>query len=65
MFIKRYGQIVKDTKELTEAYNNFNIDRMQKLSEEKQGNSCDPIPGEMESMIDNRIKTGLLNYLLL
>ena len=50
------AKIVKDTKELTEAYNSFNIDKMQKLSEEKQGNSCDPIPGEMESMIDNRNK---------
>jgi hypothetical protein len=50
------AKIVRDTKELTEAYNNFNIDKMQKLSEEKQGNSCDPIPGEMESMIDNRNK---------
>ena len=29
---------------------------MLQLMEERDGNSCDPLPGEMEAMLDNRNK---------
>ena len=33
-----------------------NLDEMLKLMEERDGNSCDPQPGEMEDLLDNRNK---------
>lgn len=44
------------TKRLNEAYKAQNLDEMLKLMEERDGNSCDPLPGEMEALLDNRNK---------
>jgi len=49
-------KIIKETKELTEAYYSFNINKMFDLSLQKEGTSCDPIPGERDAMFDNRNK---------
>ena len=32
------------------------LDAMLQLMEERDGNSCDPLPGEMEALLDNRNK---------
>ncbi len=44
------------TKRLNNAYKAQNLDEMLKLMEERDGNSCDPQPGEMEDLLDNRNK---------
>lgn len=36
------------------AYQKQDLDELLKLSEEKEGTKCDPLPGEMEAMTDNR-----------
>lgn len=50
-------QAINDLKRLTEAYIAQNLNLMLKISEERRGNSCDPSPREMESMITARNKT--------
>lgn len=47
---------IDQTKRLNEAYKAQNLDEMLKLMEERDGNSCDPMPGEMEALLDNRNK---------
>lgn len=42
-----------------------NLDEMLKLMEERDGNSCDPQPGEMEDLLDNRNKAWLQKSLQL
>ncbi len=49
-------KMISDMKELNKAYFSFDLQKMFELSEKKEGTSCDPMPGEMESMIDNRNK---------
>lgn len=44
------------TKRLNNAYITQNLDEMLKLTEERDGTSCDPLPGEMEALLDNRNK---------
>lgn len=44
------------TKRLNEAYKAQKLDDMLKLMEERDGNSCDPLLGEMEALLDNRNK---------
>ena len=39
------------TKRLNNAYKAQNLDEMLKLMEERDGNSCDPQPGEMEDLL--------------
>ena len=41
---------------LNNAYKAQKLDEMLKLMEERDGNSCDPQPGEMEDLLDNRNK---------
>ncbi|WP_321436302.1 TraB/GumN family protein [uncultured Bacteroides sp.] len=43
-------------KEVNKAYLSFDLEKLAQLSEEKEGTSCDPLPGEREGMIDNRNK---------
>lgn len=50
-------QAINDLKRLTEAYIAQNLNLMLKISEERRGNSCDPSPREMESMITARNQT--------
>ncbi|MBP6065867.1 TraB/GumN family protein [Bacteroides sp.] len=45
---------IDQLKRLTVYYNAQNLDAMYKLSEELQGDACDPLPGEKEAMIDHR-----------
>lgn len=47
-------QTVRKAEELTAAYMEQDLEKMLRLSEERDGTQCDPLPGEMESMIDNR-----------
>lgn len=49
-------KIIDQTKHLNEVYKAQDLDEMLKLLEERDGSSCDPLPGEMESMLDNRNK---------
>lgn len=44
------------TKRLINAYKAQNLDDILKLFEERDGTSCDPQPGELETMLDNRNK---------
>lgn len=50
-------KLVNNTKKLTTAYMIQDLNTMYKLSLEKEGAPCDPLPGEMEAMIDDRNKT--------
>lgn len=50
------AKVINDTKKLTNAYYSFDLEKMDQLSKEKEGTSCDPISGEREGMIDNRNK---------
>lgn len=47
-------QIVSLAKELNQAYFSYNLKKMLEISERKEGNSCDALPGEMEALIDKR-----------
>ncbi|WP_291530724.1 TraB/GumN family protein [Bacteroides sp. UBA939] len=44
------------TKRMNELYKAQKLDELLKLMEERDGNSCDPLPGEMEALMDNRNK---------
>lgn len=45
---------IQQTKQLIKSYQAQDLDAMLQLIEERDGNSCDPLPGEMESLLDNR-----------
>lgn len=45
---------VDQSKRLIEAYEKQDLNAMLQLMEERDGNSCDPLPGEMEALLDNR-----------
>ena len=47
---------IDQSKRLIAAYEKQDLDAMLQLMEERDGNSCDPLPGEMEAMLDNRNK---------
>lgn len=47
---------IEDLKRVTAYYNAQNLDAMTRLMNERQGDQCDPLPGEMEAMLDNRNK---------
>ena len=47
---------IEQSKRLIAAYEKQDLDAMLQLMEERDGNSCDPLPGEMEAMLDNRNK---------
>lgn len=49
-------KLINQAKELNEAYLSFDLKRMLKLSEERDGSSCDPLPGELEAMLEYRNK---------
>ena len=50
-------QIIDSTKRLSVAYMTQDLNLMQQIAEERQGNSCDPSAQEMESMITARNQT--------
>ena len=50
---------IEQSKRLIAAYEKQDLDAMLQLMEERDGNSCDPLPGEMEAMLDNRNKAWL------
>ncbi|NDW13154.1 TraB/GumN family protein [Bacteroides sp. 214] len=45
---------VKQAIELTDAYMNQQLDKLLEIAYHKTNTNCDPLPGEMEAMIDNR-----------
>ncbi len=45
-----------EMKRLTEGYMAQNLNALHELSLERLGNNCDPLPGEMEAMTDERNK---------
>lgn len=45
---------VESLKRLTDAYMKQDLNAMLRLSEERKGNQCDPLPGEEDAMINNR-----------
>lgn len=47
---------LSQSKRLIEAYQKQDLDAVLQLLEEREGDSCDPLPGEMEALIDNRNK---------
>lgn len=47
---------IEQSKRLIAAYEKQDLDAMLQLMEERDGNSCDPLPGEMEALLDNRNK---------
>lgn len=54
--VKDIDKAMAQAKRLNEAYLSQNLDDVLKLMEEREGNSCDPLPGEMESLLDDRNK---------
>lgn len=55
-FTNDIDKALNQTKQLIEAYQKQDLDAVLQLLEERDGNSCDPLPGEMEALIDNRNK---------
>lgn len=47
-------QVFKDAKELTDAYLKQDVKALYAVAEKRTGTHCDPLPGEMDAMIDNR-----------
>lgn len=45
---------VESLKKLTDAYMKQDLSAMLRISEERKGNQCDPLPGEEDAMITNR-----------
>lgn len=54
--VQDIDKAMSQAKRLNEAYLSQNLDDVLKLMEEREGNSCDPLPGEMESLLDDRNK---------
>lgn len=49
-------KLVGQSKRLIAAYEKQDLDALLQLMEEREGTSCDPLPGEMEALLDNRNK---------
>lgn len=47
-------KLVTDIQDLNKAYFSYDLQKLVDLSEKREGNSCDPLPGEMEGMLKNR-----------
>lgn len=45
---------IEQNKEMTALYMKQDLDGLLKLTEERNGDQCDPLPGEMEAMVDRR-----------
>lgn len=45
---------IDQLKKMTAYYNAQNLDALLELMKERQGDQCDPLPGELEVMLDNR-----------
>lgn len=54
--VQDIDKAMSQAKRLNEAYLSQNLDDVLKLIEEREGNSCDPLPGEIESLLDDRNK---------
>lgn len=52
--ISDIDKVVDQSKRLIKSYQAQDLNEMLNLMEECDGNSCDPLPGEMESLLDNR-----------
>ncbi len=47
---------IEQVKELTAAYMNQDIEKLHNIMQQRHNDSCDPMPGEMEALLDNRNK---------
>lgn len=47
---------IDDLKRVTAAYNAQNLEAMTQIMNQRRNNQCDPLPGEMEALLDNRNK---------
>lgn len=47
---------IEKSKRLIAAYEKQDLNEILKLMEERDSNSCDPLPGEMKALLDNRNK---------
>lgn len=45
---------IDQLKKMTAYYNAQNLDGLIELMKERQGDKCDPLPGELEALLDNR-----------
>lgn len=54
--LNNLDKVIDQLKELTSAYMKQDLDALFQLSEKREGNQCDPLPGEMEATLDNRNK---------
>lgn len=52
--VKDIDKGIEQSKRLIAAYEKQDLDALLQLLEERDGDSCDPLPGEMEAMLDNR-----------
>lgn len=52
--LNHLDKLIADTKELNQAYFSFDLKKLVELSEKREGDSCDPLPSEMENLIKNR-----------
>lgn len=47
---------IDDLKRVTAAYNAQDLETMTQIMNQRRNNQCDPLPGEMEALLDNRNK---------
>lgn len=52
--LKDVDKNIDQLKKMTAYYNAQNLDALLALMQERQGDQCDPLPGELEAMLDNR-----------
>lgn len=52
--LDRLTRYIEQNKQMTACYMNQDLDCLLRLSEEQFGDQCDPLPMEMEAMLDNR-----------
>lgn len=54
--ISDIDKTIAQSKRLIAAYEKQDLDAVLQLMKERDGNSCDPLPGEVEALLDNRNK---------
>lgn len=55
--LNRLTKYIEQNKQMTACYMNQDLNCLLRLSEEQSGDRCDPLPVEMEAMLDNRNNT--------
>ncbi|NDV59180.1 TraB/GumN family protein [Bacteroides sp. 519] len=52
--LNNVDKLIEETNILTNAYLTQDIDALYNIMQKKEGNNCDPLPGEIELLLDNR-----------